>query len=291
MGTIRWGQCEGVRKASLSRNYAHLLSLEALWSYVPEPKSQLSLPRAPIPTDQPLRNELPIYEKHPFSQAFCQDLSHVPSSLSEMAVDGHLSRQVVRLVAQIPHTNETTDIDTPDSPGASSIHDLHDILTDLLRLATLKTTKIEHMLCHTLVAYCLSLQSGQILSRVQTPTLRECATVYLQYRSGGRTSERELLLWSAIVIAAAIEMSTDPAVGDAYFLDQALTGYPDANNPSTIVAILQMFLWQDELVPHWQKTWETAMSRRGESFSTSPVQALASSKMSLDSILIKKPDG
>jgi hypothetical protein len=234
---------------------------------------------------QPLRNELPQYEKHPFSQAFCEYLSQVPNSLSNMAVDGLLSRQVVRLITKIPRTNAITEGGSRKPSVFSNYAELSDILTDLLRLVTLKTTEIEHLLCHALVAYCLSLQSGQVLGLVHTPTVQDCAAALVQYRPDG--TEVDCLVWAAVVIAASFTMSTDPAIGPPDFLDQILNRFSAGRKASTVVTILQSFLWHDDLAAHWQKTWEAAMSRRGCRSPASPSQTSPSTKMSLDSILIK----
>jgi hypothetical protein len=203
-----------------------------------------------------------------------------------MAVDGLLSRQVVRLITQIPRTNAVVESKSQETAAFSSYAELSDIVTELLRLITLKTTSIEHLLCHALVVYCLSLQSGQVLGPDHTPTIRDCAAALAQYQPDG--TEDDCQIWTAVVIAAAFTMSTDPAIGQPDFLDQILNQFTLARKAPTVIKVLQNVLWHDDLAVHWQKTWEAAMSRRGVRLPASPTQASSSSKMSLDAILIKE---
>lgn len=270
-------------------------SFEALWSFVltskPQPAS--TEPSSPPSSSSPLRNEIPVYANHPFSPEFCASLSKIPQSLSNMAISGVLSVQIVRVIGNIPRTMPASVSDSSVSPGSITSPDLHSILVDLLRLGTLQTTKMEHLLCYGLVAYCLPLQYEHPLPASTTGTLSTCVDAYMRHSPNDEQMDRKCLIWIAVMIASALDLSADRSFAKYTVLDQALSRYPEARNASDMVQILQSFLWHDDLAPQWKATWQTVVDRRRKSSTTSATPSPSTSSPSaraipLESLLIQE---
>lgn len=261
-----------------------------MWTFVLPGNESPTSPAPPSPSSSTpiLQNEIPVYENHPFTQSFCENLSKLPEAFSNMAVSGILSVQIVRLIGKIPRTNATNNSDSPTTAASPQPSDLGGVLTDLLRLATLQTTRIEHLLCYALVAYCLPLQYPLPLQDSNIPVLASCVEAYMTHNPNGEQMNRKCLIWVAIVIASAVEMSADLDLAKNTILDQALGRYPEVKNARDTIQIMQSFLWHDELAPQWQRTWHAAVERRKRAspFSTRP--SPSSRGMPLASILIQE---
>ena len=266
-------------------------SFQALWTFVLTPNLQASSPapssppHSPSPSgSNPLQNEIPVYPSHPYSPDFCTSLSKIPQSFSNMAVSGVLSMQMVRVIGRIPRTIADGGPDSPSSPVSASSSELYSVLTDLLRLATLQTTRMEHLLCHGLVAYCLPLQYPKPLPEINTSSLSACIDAYMRHNPNGDQMDRKCLIWIAVMIASALDTSADRSLANSTVLDQALSRYPEARNASTLVQTLQSFLWHDDMAHQWKATWEMAMERRRKASPSSAGPSPASSTPSLRAI-------
>ena len=256
---------------------------EQLWTFVlpkvtePTSPEQLS---PPVSSSSPLQNELPIYASHPFSPSFCGSLSRLPQSLSDMAVSGVLSVQIVRLIGKVPRSI-LSETESPSSPHSV---DLSSTITDLLRLATLQTTKMEHVLCYGLVAYCLALQHETSHLSPSTSTLSACIDAYMRHDPNGEHMDKGCLIWIAIMIANAVHLSNDNALTKTTILDQTLNRYNEARESRSLVQILKGFLWHEDLAPQWKATWENAMQRRRTTSPSSAGSSPSTSSLSTRSI-------
>lgn len=237
---------------------------DALWTFIlsSEPQASRASPVSATPS-LPLRNEIPVYANHPFSPDYAASLSRIPTGFSNLAVSSLLSVQCVRIIERMPHK--------PPSPtDETSYHttttqaDLHSILTDLLKLTTLSTTKMEHLLCHGLVAYCLPLQYGVPLPINTTRTLQTCVEAYmkLNFAENEERLDGKCLLWIAVVIAAGLDICADGSLRNAPVLDRILHKFPQARDWNKVEKILQTFLWHEDLAPQWYRTWQSVLARR-----------------------------
>jgi hypothetical protein len=235
-----------------------------LWSFILSNNQQNSAPTtngADKPSEE-MRNAIPVYANHPFPPDYTASLARVPQGFSDLAVSSLLSMQCVRVIERIPFTPSSSEAAaiSPRPDGA----DLHTILTDLMKLTTLKTTKLEHVLCFGLVAYCLPLQYGRPLPAGCTPTLQACVDAYmrLNLRENEEKLDGKCLLWIAVVLAAALDNCADEDLRHAPVLERVLNRFPQAKVWTTVEKILRSFLWHDSLVSRWYNTWQNVMQRR-----------------------------
>lgn len=237
--------------------------------------------------------ELPVYASHPFSAEFCENLAKVPQAISDMAVKGLLSIQVVRVIGQIPRKMRRTHNDSgtptssdPSTPNSVTHPDLHQILTELLRLSSLVTLDHERILTHGLIAYCLPLQYGVPLSISSSRTLEACVDGYMAHEVTTDEINNKSIIWVSIVIATAVEMRSDGSSASGGVLDQALIKFPEMRRWDKVERILQKYLWHDDLAPYWQECWQNAMNRRTHP-RTVPKATNSQRSMALDAILNK----
>jgi hypothetical protein len=188
-------------------------------------------------------------------------LARIPTGYSNLAVSSVLSVQCVRIIDRIPRKAPLSE----EKPVLQSRNeDLHNILTDLLKLTTLTTTKMENVLCYGLVAYCLPLQYGIPLPIATTRTLQTCVEAYMQlnFSENEEKLDGKCMLWVAMVISSCLDICADPDLRHAPVLDRILSKFPQAKNWKKVDAILQTFLWHEDLAPLWYSTWQGVMSRR-----------------------------
>lgn len=152
---------------------------------------------------------------------------------------------------------------------------MHTILTDLLKLTTLSTTKIEHVLCYGLVAYCLPLQYGIPLPIGCTRTLQTCVEAYmkLNFSENEEKLDGKCLLWVAVVLSSCLDICADQDLRHAPVLERMLTRFPQARKWETVEKILRSFLWHEDLSTRWYATWQGVMSRRRSPPGVAPSQS------------------
>lgn len=247
------------------RFVSNSFSFDALWTFILTSDPQTGSPAitASSAPSLPLRNEIPVYANHPFSPEYAATLARIPSGFSNLAVSSLLSVQCVRIIERIPHKPATPPSE-PSNPLTSTNGDLHGILTDLLKLTTLSTTKMEHLLCHGLVAYCLPLQYGSPLPISTTRTLQSCVEAYmkLNFAENEEKLDGKCLLWIAVVIAAGLDICADGHLRNAPVLDRILNKFPQARDWSKVEKILHTFLWHEDMASQWYRTWQGVLERR-----------------------------
>ena len=236
-----------------------------LWSFILSSGQQNDPPATPD-AEKPseiLKNAIPVYANHPFPPDYTASLSRIPQGLSNLAVSSLLSMQCVRIIERIPSSPQTSSRDSHGSAVRSSAG-MHSILTDLLKLTALSTTKMEHVLCHGLVAYCLPLQYGNPLPIGCTRTLQTSVDAYmkLNFRENEEKLDGKCLLWIAIVIASSLDICADEDLRNAPVLERILNRFPQARNWDNVEKILRTFLWHEDLAPQWWTTWQSVMRRR-----------------------------
>ncbi|KPI35187.1 uncharacterized protein AB675_10175 [Cyphellophora attinorum] len=188
-------------------------AFEMLWSFILSNSQQNNSPTtngADKPSEA-MRNAIPVYANHPFPPDYTASLARIPQGFSDLAVSSLLSMQCVRVIERIPFTPSSAEA-TANSPRPDGA-DLHTIHTDLLKLTTLKTTKMEHVLCFGLVAYCLPLQCGRPLPAGCTSLLQSCVDAYMRFnlRENEEKLDGKCLLWIAVVLASALDNCADEA--------------------------------------------------------------------------------
>lgn len=247
------------------RPQSKFLRFDALWTFVltSDPQTSSTPSTASAAPSLPLRNEIPVYANHPFSPDYAASISRIPTGFSNLAVSSLISVQCVRIIERMPHKPATA-TDQSSNHQTSTSADLHGILTDLLKLTTLSTTKMEHLLCHGLVAYCLPLQYGIPLPIGTTRTLQSCVEAYmkLNFAENEERLDGKCLLWIAVVIAACLDVCADGSLRNAPVLDRILHKFPQARDWTKVEKILQTFLWHDDLAAQWYRSWQGVLARR-----------------------------
>ncbi|ETN38092.1 uncharacterized protein HMPREF1541_07716 [Cyphellophora europaea CBS 101466] len=245
-------------------------AFDLLWTFVLSSDPQTSpVVAASAAPSLPLRNEIPVYANHPFPPDYAASLSRIPDGFSNLAVASLLSVQCVRIIERIPHEPiipSTTGNTLSSQRGRSTARstELHSILTDLLKLTSLSITKMEHLLCHGLVAYCLPLQYGTPLPISTTRTLQSCVETYmaLNLSENEEKLDGKCLLWIAVVIASCLDMCSDSSLRNAPVLERILNKFPQAREWTKVDTILRTFLWHEDLSEQWYRTWQGVLARR-----------------------------
>jgi hypothetical protein len=124
---------------------------------------------------------------------------------------------------------------------------------------------MEHVLCHSLIAYCLPLQYRTSLPFGCLQTLQAAVEAYMKLNISEQNEKLDgkCLLWIAIVLASSLDVCAGADdLRQAPVLERVLNRYSQSRTWENVEKTLKTFLWHDELAPQWYATWQSVMRRR-----------------------------
>ncbi|OAP58440.1 hypothetical protein AYL99_07530 [Fonsecaea erecta] len=186
------------------------------------------------------------YPEHPFDPELCDVISRFPSGLTDIALSGMLSHQIINLVAHVNSWVQEVNVSLKDS----DVYSLHD-LSQSSRNVTLcgeflhkrGLTMAEQLLVLALTAFCYSTDSTRAMFYLTNAFLQlRCKHMRTQYIEVTERNEA-FITWVSTMLLATFEPSAQP-----WFLGLSiLRARPTLRDWQANVRISENFFWNDGL--------------------------------------------
>lgn len=223
--------------------------------------------------DKPL-----CYPEKPFSEDLCIVLSRLPSGFSELSLISRVSEQMINTLASISAAKTQYDLSeemskmpkppasgmftSPDSPHDSQQMAIQNLLSALQRLSLMSPSILETYLSFGLISFLFQLRRLAPLNLFYDPILRQFISILPHHSKPVIVEEQHVLIWANMAVAGSLGLRLVPMPDAHTILDHMLELYPESRKWSRLEKILCNFFWTRDILEHWKRVWETAMTRR-----------------------------
>ncbi|OQV02734.1 Fungal specific transcription factor domain-containing protein [Cladophialophora immunda] len=234
----------------------NLAGTHALCSFA-EQRLQESSPLAVQP-----ESEL-TYPKHPFSPQLCTEIATLPRGISDIALDGRISTQIIELLCRLAHMAQ----ETPLTKRATT-EEIYNVSVDLLTFITrTNLSPLERSVCIFCWLFVLREQPdrnesqkfyGQFLDNMRR-RIKETATSFMSLEG----AKPDYVTWGVAILVVEKSSERIGLTEDerAEVFEELIRRHPAARRWKETVKSLKRFFFLDAWVEEYRVWWNKEIGR------------------------------
>ncbi|KAH0843504.1 hypothetical protein FOPE_08725 [Fonsecaea pedrosoi] len=203
------------------------------------------------------------YPKHPFSPELCTEIATLPHGLSDIALEGRISTQIIELLCRLAHMAQ----ETPLTKRATT-EEIYHVSVDLMTLITRTTVSpLERSICVFCWLFVLREQPdrnesqklyGQFLVNLRR-RIKKTADSFMTLDG----AKPDYAMWGVAILV--VEKSTEriglTADEQAEVFEELLRRHPPARRWKDTVKSLKRFFFLDAWVDEYRVWWDKEIER------------------------------